>query len=178
VGQHCAVAFGGGGAGTVVADNAAQVQHHGERERRVRWGSRRLRRGAASSSPVKADSGGVSGEIGGGRGEGRSEVLASEAGEPIPRRTGEVAACLSAGAKKRSRAERRAGRRPTERARAHGRGETREAGGPVVGTTWTAGTGMKRPAGHGRGTAREAGIGPRAAGRGRREARWLTSGAG
>jgi hypothetical protein len=36
------VAFAGGGAGTVVTDNAAQVLHHEERERerRVRWGSR------------------------------------------------------------------------------------------------------------------------------------------
>jgi hypothetical protein len=64
VGQRYAMAFGGSGAGTVVADDAAQVLHHRERERRVRWGSRRARRGAASGSPVKADGGGVSGEIG------------------------------------------------------------------------------------------------------------------
>jgi hypothetical protein len=58
------VAFGGGRAGMVVASDAAQVLLHGERERRVRWGSRRVRRGMASSSPVKADGGSVSGEIG------------------------------------------------------------------------------------------------------------------
>jgi hypothetical protein len=58
------VAFGGGGAGMVVTDDAAQVLHHKERGRKVRWGSRRARRGTASGSPVKADSGGVSREIG------------------------------------------------------------------------------------------------------------------
>jgi hypothetical protein len=50
----------------VVAGDAALVLHHGERERRVRWGSRRARRGAASGSPLKVNCGGVSGEIGGG----------------------------------------------------------------------------------------------------------------
>jgi hypothetical protein len=69
----------------------------GERERRVRWGSRRARRGAASGSPVKADDGGVSGEI-----RERSEALASEADRLIPGRTGEVAACVSVGEKERS----------------------------------------------------------------------------
>jgi hypothetical protein len=97
VGRRCAVAFGGGGAGTVVADDAAQVLHHGERERRVRWGSWRARRGATSDSPVKADDGGVSGEI-----KERSEALASEADGPIPGRTGEVAACVSVDEKERS----------------------------------------------------------------------------
>jgi hypothetical protein len=56
VGQRCAVAFGGGGAGTVVTNDAALVLHHGERER-MRWGSRRVRRSVASSSLVKADGG-------------------------------------------------------------------------------------------------------------------------
>jgi hypothetical protein len=56
--------FGSGGAGTVVTNDAAQVLHHGESERKVRWGSRRVRRGVATGSPVKADGGCVSGEIG------------------------------------------------------------------------------------------------------------------
>jgi hypothetical protein len=60
------VAFGGGGAGTVGADDVAQDLHHRERERRVWWGSRRARWGAATCSPVKVDRGGVSGEIRGG----------------------------------------------------------------------------------------------------------------
>jgi hypothetical protein len=51
VGQRCTVALGGGGAGTVVTDDAAQVLHHGERERRVRWGSRRAEEARASGSP-------------------------------------------------------------------------------------------------------------------------------
>jgi hypothetical protein len=45
------VAFCGGGAGTVVADDAAQVLHHGERGRKVRWGSRRAEEAWASGSP-------------------------------------------------------------------------------------------------------------------------------
>jgi hypothetical protein len=57
------VAFDGGGAGTVVTDDAALVLHHGERWRKVRWGPSKARRGAASGSPVKADDGDVSGEI-------------------------------------------------------------------------------------------------------------------
>jgi hypothetical protein len=64
VGRRCAVAFGGGGASTVVADNAAQVPHHGERGRKVRWGPRKVGQGATSGSSVKADGGGVSEEIG------------------------------------------------------------------------------------------------------------------
>jgi hypothetical protein len=51
VGRHGVVAFGGGGAGTVVADDAALVLHHGERGRKVRWGPTKARRGAASDSP-------------------------------------------------------------------------------------------------------------------------------
>jgi hypothetical protein len=46
------VAFGDGGAGTVVTGDVALVLHHGERERRVRWGSRRARWGVASGSPM------------------------------------------------------------------------------------------------------------------------------
>jgi hypothetical protein len=38
VGQCGAVAVDGGGAGTVVADDRALAQHHGEGEREVRWG--------------------------------------------------------------------------------------------------------------------------------------------
>jgi hypothetical protein len=45
------VAFGGGGAGTVVADDTALVLHHGERGRKVSWGPRKVRRGTASGSP-------------------------------------------------------------------------------------------------------------------------------
>jgi hypothetical protein len=45
------VAFGGGGAGTVVVNDVALVLHHGERERKVRWEPRKARRGAASGSP-------------------------------------------------------------------------------------------------------------------------------
>jgi hypothetical protein len=51
VGRRGTVAFDGGGAGTVVAVDAAQVMHHGERERRVRWGSRRPEEVRASGSP-------------------------------------------------------------------------------------------------------------------------------
>jgi hypothetical protein len=45
VGQRDAAVFDGGGAGTVVTDDVAHVLHHGERKRRVRWGSRRAERG-------------------------------------------------------------------------------------------------------------------------------------
>jgi hypothetical protein len=38
VGWRGAVAVDGGGAGTVVADNKALAQHHGEGEKEVRWG--------------------------------------------------------------------------------------------------------------------------------------------
>jgi hypothetical protein len=38
------VAFDGGGAGTVVADDATQILHHGGRERRLRWGIKEGRR--------------------------------------------------------------------------------------------------------------------------------------
>jgi hypothetical protein len=51
VGRRYTVAFGGGGAGTVVADVAALVLHHGERGRKVRWEPMKVRRGAASGSP-------------------------------------------------------------------------------------------------------------------------------
>jgi hypothetical protein len=51
VGRRCTVAFGDGGAGTVVTDDAALVLHHGERGRKVRWEPRKGRRGAASGSP-------------------------------------------------------------------------------------------------------------------------------
>jgi hypothetical protein len=95
-----AVVFDGGGAGTVVADDAAQVLHYWERARKVRWGQRKARRGAASGSPMKAGSGGVSGEI-----WERSEALVSKADGMIPGGTGEVAACLSAGEKEWSREE-------------------------------------------------------------------------
>jgi hypothetical protein len=44
------VAFDGSGTGTVVADDATQVLHHRERERRVRWGSRRAEEVWASGS--------------------------------------------------------------------------------------------------------------------------------
>jgi hypothetical protein len=51
VGRHDAVEFDGSVAGTVVADDVAQVLHHGERKRRVRWGSRRAEEVRASGSP-------------------------------------------------------------------------------------------------------------------------------
>jgi hypothetical protein len=92
------VAFDDGGAGTVVADGAAQALHHGERGRKARWGPRKVKWGTASGSPVKADGGDVSGEIGE-----RSVALASEADGQISGRMGEVVACLSAGEKERSR---------------------------------------------------------------------------
>jgi hypothetical protein len=100
VGRCNAVVFDGGGAGTVVADGAAQALHHGERGRKERWGPRKAKRCTASGSPVKADGGGVSGEIGE-----RSVALASEADGQISGRMGEVAACLSVGEKERSREE-------------------------------------------------------------------------
>jgi hypothetical protein len=78
------VAFGGGGAGTVVADDMALVLHHGERERRVRWAPRRVEEARASGSSWNS-----------GRG---AAILASEAGGPSQGRTGE-AVCLSMGEK-------------------------------------------------------------------------------
>jgi hypothetical protein len=74
------VAFDGGGAGTVVADDAALVLHHRERGTKVRSGPRKMRRGAASgalSGRTAAASQGKSGR--------------------------EVAACLSADEKERGR---------------------------------------------------------------------------
>jgi hypothetical protein len=46
VGRRGAVAVAGGGACTVVADDIVLVLHHGERERKVRWGPRMTERGA------------------------------------------------------------------------------------------------------------------------------------
>jgi hypothetical protein len=111
-----------------------------ERERRVRWGSRRSRRGTASGSPVKANDGGGadSRKDGGG---GRSEALAFEADEPIFERMGEVAACLNTGAKERGK-KRGAGQRPTafDHGRARGREEKDGAqgggSGRGLGATW------------------------------------------
>jgi hypothetical protein len=51
VGRCDAVAVDGGGAGTVVTDDATLVLHHGERGRNVRWGSRRAEEERASGSP-------------------------------------------------------------------------------------------------------------------------------
>jgi hypothetical protein len=51
VGRRGVAAFDGGGAGTVVTDDAAQLLHHGERKRWVRWGSRRAEEARASGSP-------------------------------------------------------------------------------------------------------------------------------
>jgi hypothetical protein len=51
VGWRGTVKFDGGGAGTVVADDVAQVLQHGEGKRRVRWGSRRAEEVQASGSP-------------------------------------------------------------------------------------------------------------------------------
>jgi hypothetical protein len=45
VGRRGTVAVDGGGARTVVADEAALVLHHGGRERKVRWGPRMMERG-------------------------------------------------------------------------------------------------------------------------------------
>jgi hypothetical protein len=50
VGRRGVEAFDDSGAGTVVTDDAAQVLHHGERKRRVRWGSRRAEEAWASGS--------------------------------------------------------------------------------------------------------------------------------
>jgi hypothetical protein len=75
VGRPGVVAFDGGGAGTVVADDTALVLHHGERERKVKWGRRKARRGTTSGSPSGLNLG----------------------------RTGEVAACLSVAEKERGR---------------------------------------------------------------------------
>jgi hypothetical protein len=47
------VAFGGGGAGTVVADDVTLVLHHGERGRKVRWVPRKATWGTASGSPSR-----------------------------------------------------------------------------------------------------------------------------
>jgi hypothetical protein len=51
VGWRGTAKFDGGGAGTVVADDVAQVLQHGEGKRRVRWGSRRAEEVQASGSP-------------------------------------------------------------------------------------------------------------------------------
>jgi hypothetical protein len=98
VGRCCAVAFDGGGAGTVVADDTALVLHHRERGTKVRSGPRKMRRGAASgalSGRTAAASQGKSGR--------EVRALASEADGPILGRTEEVAACLSADEKERGR---------------------------------------------------------------------------
>jgi hypothetical protein len=105
MGRRCTVAFNYGGAGTVVADDAALVLHHGESRRKVRWGPRKARRDAASSSPsgrTTAMSWGKSGR--------EARALASEADGLILGRTLEVAACLSTGVKERG--ARGAGRWP------------------------------------------------------------------
>jgi hypothetical protein len=96
MGRHYAMAFGGGGAGTVVADDAALLLHHGERGRKVRWGPRKARRGVASGSlsgRTAAASRGRSGR--------EARALVSKADGQILGRTGEVAACLSAGEKEK-----------------------------------------------------------------------------
>jgi hypothetical protein len=106
VGRLYAVAFGSSGAGTVVADDMAQVLHHGERGREVKWGPRKARRGTASGSPSGRTA------VVSRRKSGReARALASEADGSILGRTGEVAACLSA--IKKEQGERAAGRWPT-----------------------------------------------------------------
>jgi hypothetical protein len=75
VGRRCAVVFGNGGAGTVVTDDAALVLHHGERGRKVRWGLRKVRRGAASGSPSGWTVGRLGRNQGGKRGPWRSRPV-------------------------------------------------------------------------------------------------------
>jgi hypothetical protein len=94
VGRCGAVAFDGGGAGTVVTDDVALALHHRERDRKVRWGPKRPGRGATSGSPsrrMRATSRGKSGR-------GVTDLV-SEAGGPILGRMGEAAACMSTGEK-------------------------------------------------------------------------------
>jgi hypothetical protein len=120
VGWHCTVAFDGGGAGTVVTNDATLVLHHGERGRKLRWGPRKARRGAASGSPSVRKAAASREKL---RREARA--LASEADGLILGRMGEVAACLSAGEK-----ERNGGRRLFVAARRRGR---EAKGGGLVG---------------------------------------------
>jgi hypothetical protein len=51
VGQRGTVAVDGGGAGTVVVDDRALAQHHGEGEREVRWGRDLGGNGSVGGSP-------------------------------------------------------------------------------------------------------------------------------
>jgi hypothetical protein len=94
VGQRSAVAFDGCGAGTVVADDAAQVLHHGERKRRVMLGSRRVEEARASGSPRGWTAAMAQWNLGRG-----AAILASEAGGLSEGRTEEAAVCLSSSEK-------------------------------------------------------------------------------
>jgi hypothetical protein len=133
------VAFDGSGAGTVVADDAALVLHHGERGRKVRWGPRKTRMGAASGSPsgrTAAASRGKSGR--------EARALASEANGPILGRTGEVAVCFCAGEKEQGgKGEWDGGRRLLWWLGGAG-GEERWQGGPGFGATWRGKWGRER----------------------------------
>jgi hypothetical protein len=51
VGRRGVVVFDCGGASTVVADDMTLALHHGQRERKVKWGPRRAGRGTTSGSP-------------------------------------------------------------------------------------------------------------------------------
>jgi hypothetical protein len=90
----------------VVTDDAALVLHNRERGRKVWWGPRKARRGAASGSPSGLT------VVSWGRSGREARALASEADGPIPGRMGEVAACLSVGEKEQGgKGERDDGRR-------------------------------------------------------------------
>jgi hypothetical protein len=78
----------------VIADDAALVLHHEERGREVRWGPRKARRGAASSSTTRQTA--AASQDKSGR---EVRALAFEANGLILGRMGEVAVCLSMGEK-------------------------------------------------------------------------------
>jgi hypothetical protein len=172
VGRRCAVAFSGGGAGTVVANDMAQVLHHGEREGRLRWGSRRVRRGTASGSPVKANGCGVSGEI---RGEKRGPGVRGQRADSG--KDGGGGGMLEHGCEGvERRGEWDGGRWLLTALGRTAEGKKREAGGPGVGATWREGMGRKRVPGR----CMEGGNGKNEGGdrRGRRRCRATVEGGG
>jgi hypothetical protein len=97
VGRRGAVAFDGGGGLSVVADDTSLVLHHVERGRKVRWGPRKVRRGAPSGSPSGRTTAASQGKISEG-----SDDPSVRGWLPILGRMGEASTCLSAGEKARA----------------------------------------------------------------------------
>jgi hypothetical protein len=90
----------------VVADDATQVLHHGERKRSVRWGQGGWKRHGLAAHRGEERRPQLGGKLGRG-----AAILASEAGGLSLGRTGEAAACLSSGERERTRKGEGAARR-------------------------------------------------------------------